>query len=280
MQQIYAAIFFHGLKKYGDHLNCQTIGFVMSKNIEQHRATPKSTGCSVSHPSKEFDKSWRRASPAHSATSCSGYPSFYLSKLQSYFGIQYPMFGSSWSAQKPLRPPAQTRRAAGLWSLTASAARKKSRPTSTWGSVQSVDFSLVTPPKKNINIPFNTGLSTLLDPNKDFFRHRQNSGFGSRGPVLLDQLVPHQSLDHLQFRFVQLRPRATGRRWNGGAHDLRDAMVGCGHPHVQDEVVSTEMNHRHVGIHMDSPWNPGPRETHGVSIANCSFTGGALKGGQ
>lgn len=56
-------------------------------------------------------------------------------------------------------------------------------------------------------------------------------------------------------------------------------MVGCGHPHVQDEVVSTEMNHRHVGIHMDSPWNPGPRETHGVSIANCSFTGGALKGG-
>jgi hypothetical protein len=56
MQQMYAAIFFHGLKKY-DHLNCQTIGFVMSKNIEQHRATPKSTGCSVSHPSKEFDKS-------------------------------------------------------------------------------------------------------------------------------------------------------------------------------------------------------------------------------
>ena len=85
--QMYAAIFFHGLKKYGDHLNYQTIGFCY---VLKYRETPKST------------------------TNCSGYPSFYLSKLQSYFGIQYPMFGSSWSAQKPLRPPAQTRRAAGL----------------------------------------------------------------------------------------------------------------------------------------------------------------------
>lgn len=88
--QMYAAIFFHGLKKYGDHLNYQTIGFVMSENIEQHRATPKSTDCSATHPSKEFDKSWRRANPAHFATNCSGYPSFYLSKLQSYFGLPCP----------------------------------------------------------------------------------------------------------------------------------------------------------------------------------------------
>ena len=118
--QMYAAIFFHGLKKYGDHLNYQTIGFCY---VLKYRETPKST------------------------TNCSGYPSFYLSKLQSYFGIQYPMFGSSWSAQKPLRPPAQTRRAAGLWSLTASAARKKSRPTSTWGSVSGL-FTGDPPPKK------------------------------------------------------------------------------------------------------------------------------------
>ena len=54
-------------------------------------------------------------------------------------------------AQKQLRPPAQTRRAAGLWSPTASAARKKSRPTSTWGSVRGLFTG--DPPKKSYQSP-------------------------------------------------------------------------------------------------------------------------------